>query len=156
MASPGAPRPGTSVVRMSFISSVLSFPRSARGRGVRQQGNLTGVLHGRGDVPLMLGAVAGHPASADLAAVGDEAAEQGDVLVIDGLRIFLAEGADLLLRFTNRWLGHGMSPEFCGCQPCPCRPVKAWWDGRARLRGSVGSAVGICGWDLRLGSAVGI
>src|SRR5664279_1038909 len=155
MASPGAPRPGTSVVRMSFISSVLSFPRSARGRGVRQQGNLTGVLHGRGDVPLMLGAVAGHPASADLAAVGDEAAEQGDVLVIDGLRVFLAEGADLLLRFTNRGLGHGMSPEICGSPPRPCWPVRTWrdWGGAYGVsRGAAGGRRRGCAARRRPGS----
>src|SRR6476661_2033252 len=104
--SPGPPRPGTSVVRMSFMTFALLD--SACGRGVGQQGNLAGVLDRGGDVPLMLGAVAGHPAGADLAAIRDEAAQQGGVLVVDRLRVFLAEGADLLLRLADGGLGHGI------------------------------------------------
>src|SRR5437660_8238248 len=104
--SPGPPRPLTSVVRMSFTS--VAPLGSAGGRGVGQQRHLARVLHRDGDVALMLAAVAGDPASPDLAAVGDVLAQQRGVLVVDQLRVLgLAEHADLLLRFANRWLRHG-------------------------------------------------
>src|SRR6266496_1281731 len=104
--SPGPPRPLTSVVRMSFIVSVL--PGSARGRGVGQQRHLTGVLHRDCDVPLVLAAVPGDPAGPDLAAVGDVLPQQRGVLVVDVLGVLaLAEHADLLLGFANGWLCHG-------------------------------------------------
>src|SRR5579871_538436 len=64
--------------------------------GERQQGQLTGRLDGDGHLPLMLGAVAGHAAGADLAAVAHETAEEVDVLVVDPLHVLLAEHADLL------------------------------------------------------------
>src|SRR5690606_1819167 len=84
------------------------------GGGVGQQGHLAGVLHRGGHVTLVLAAVAGDAAGADLAPVGDELAQQRGVLVIDQLRaallLRLAEHADLLLRFANGWLGHDESP----------------------------------------------
>src|SRR3712207_9337947 len=79
---------------------------SARRGGVGQQGHLTAVLDGRGDVPLVLAAVAAHAAGTDLAAVGDELPQQGRVLVVDVGRLVLAELADLLLGLPNRGLGH--------------------------------------------------
>src|SRR5215468_9956404 len=101
--SPGAPRPPTSAVRMSFTSTT---PLSCR-RGVRQQRDLTGVLHRDGDVALMLAAVAGHSASADFAAVGDVLPQQRGVLVVDRLWVLvLAEDANLLFRLANRCLCH--------------------------------------------------
>src|SRR6478609_4071266 len=109
--SPGSPRPATSVVRMSFIVDVL--PRlstgSASGRGVRQQRYLAGVLDRGGNPALVLRAVAGDPTGADLAAVGDEPPQQVGVLVVDGGRRFLAEGAHLLLGLANWRLGHEVS-----------------------------------------------
>src|SRR5437016_2292187 len=54
----------------------------------------------------MLRAVAGHPPGANLAAIGDELAQQVGVLVVDVGDLLVAEGADLLLRLANRWLGH--------------------------------------------------
>src|ERR1700709_2072119 len=83
---------------------------SARRRGVGQQGHLAAVLHGHGDVALVLAAVAADAAGTDLAAVGDELPQQGRVLVVDVGRLVLAELADLLLGLPNRWLGHQGSP----------------------------------------------
>src|ERR1700742_2457060 len=54
----------------------------------------------------MLGAVAGHAPGPDLAAVGDEPAQQRGVLVIDVGDLVLAEHANLLLRFADWRLGH--------------------------------------------------
>src|SRR6266567_1977450 len=105
MTSPGAPRPVTSWVRMSFIFCIPTLPL-ANGAGVRQQRHLTAVLHGRGDVVLVLGAVAGHSTGPDLAAVGNELPQQVRVLVVDVLGLVLAECADLLLRLAHRGLGH--------------------------------------------------
>ena len=64
---------------MSFIAC----PSSASGRGVGQQRHLAGVLDRLGDLALLLGADAGDAAGADLAAVGDELAQQVGVLVVD-------------------------------------------------------------------------
>src|SRR3712207_3636780 len=83
---------------------------SARRGGVGQQGHLTAVLHGRGDVPLVLAAVAAHAAGTDLAAVGDELPQQRRVLVVDVGRLVLAELADLLLGLADGGLGHRGSP----------------------------------------------
>src|SRR5689334_21858116 len=100
--SPGAPRLGTSAVRMIFIGpSSLS-----RGRGVGQQGDLARVLHRDRDVTLVLPAVAGDPAGPDLAAVGDELPQQAGVLVVDVLGLVLAERAHLLLRLAQDGLCH--------------------------------------------------
>src|SRR5882672_10757411 len=99
MTSPGAPRPVTSWVRMSFM---CPYPPLANGAGVRQQRHLTAVLHSRGDVALVLGAVAGDPTGTDLAAVGNELPQQVRVLVVDVLRLVLAKGANLLLRLAHR------------------------------------------------------
>src|SRR6478672_7888840 len=58
----------------------------------------------------MLDAVAGDPARADLAAVGDELAQQRRVLVVDVRRLVLAELADLLLGLAQNRLGHCGAP----------------------------------------------
>src|SRR5829696_6646241 len=92
---------------MSFIVDAMS----ARRRGVGQQRHLTAVLHGRGDVALVLAAVATDAAGTDLAAVGDELPQQRRVLVVDVGRLVLAELADLLLDLANGWLGHRSTPE---------------------------------------------
>src|SRR3982075_4004888 len=91
---------------MSFI---VCRPSLSRGAGVRQQRHLAAVLHSRGDVALVLGAVAGHPAGTDLAAVGDVLPQQVRVLVVDGRDLVLAKGANLLLRLAHRRLSHGDS-----------------------------------------------
>src|SRR6185436_15245353 len=101
------PSPETCWVRMSFM---IVPPASARGAGVRQQRHLAGVLDRRGDVPLVLGAVAGHPTGTDLAAVGDELPQQTGVLVVDVGDLLLAENANLLLGFAGRWLRHRGAP----------------------------------------------
>src|SRR3954470_18851669 len=79
---------------------------SARRRRVGQQRHLAAVLHGHGDVALVLRAVAADPARADLAAVGDVLAKQAGVLVVDVGHLVLAELADLLLELAGWWLGH--------------------------------------------------
>src|SRR3954454_25274202 len=82
---------------MSFIAA-----SSAGSAGVGQQRHLAAVLHRDGDVALVLRTVARHPTCADLAAVGDELAQQRRVLVVDVGRLLLAEDADLLLGFAKR------------------------------------------------------
>src|SRR5512132_128451 len=98
--SPGAPTPRTSWLRMTFICGLLSD-------GVREQGHLPGVLDGGGDVALVLGAVAGDPAGADLAPVAHELAQQVDVLVVDVVLVLGAELTELALRLALEGaLGH--------------------------------------------------
>src|SRR3954452_15107241 len=77
---------------MSFI---VVAPSSASRRGVRQQRDLAGVLDGDGDLALVLDGQPGHPAGADLAALGDELPQGRGVLVVDDLP--LAERVRLLL-----------------------------------------------------------
>src|SRR5664279_369952 len=108
--SPGEPSPPTSWVKMSFISWDLLAGRSARRGRVGQQSHLAGVLHRDGDVALVLDAVARHPARPDLAAVGDELAQEGGVLVVDVGHLLLAELANLLLGLAEYWLGHCGAP----------------------------------------------
>src|SRR5215217_5439079 len=116
--SPGAPTPRTSWLRMTFTSGLLaigsllfdSFIRNTRTRSsdrVREQGHLPGVLDGGGDVALMLGAVAGDPAGADLAPVAHELAQQVDVLVVDVVLLLGAELTELALGLALEGaLGH--------------------------------------------------
>ena len=68
-----------------------------RALGVGQQHELAGRLDGHGQRPLVLGAVARHPARADLAAVAHVLAQHGDVLVVDPLDLVPAQRAGLLL-----------------------------------------------------------
>src|SRR5262245_10732933 len=86
---------------------MAASPSSASGRGVGQQRHLAAVLHRDGDVTLVLAAVAGHPAGADLAAVRDELPQQLRVLVVDVVGLVLAEDANLLLWLAHSRLGHG-------------------------------------------------
>ncbi|EGJ76041.1 putative 30S ribosomal protein S18 [Streptomyces sp. Tu6071] len=58
----------------------------------------------------MLGAVAGHAAGTDLAAVGNVLPQHVRVLVVHVRDLVLAECADLLLRLAHRRLRHGVSP----------------------------------------------
>src|SRR3712207_4554547 len=62
---------------------------------VGQQSELAGALHGRRDLVLMTAARTRDPARADLAALGDELAQGGDVLVVDELHLVLAVLAGL-------------------------------------------------------------
>src|SRR4051812_29107662 len=104
---------------------------SATGRGVGQQRQLTRVLHRDRHVTLVLYAVAGHPTRPDLAAVGDELAEQRGVLVVDAGRLLLAELANLLLRLAHHCLGHCGAP-FARNSVSPSlsdgRVGMEWWD----------------------------
>src|SRR4051794_18441651 len=127
--SPGAPSPETSWVRISFIS----IPLARRAR-VRQERHLAAVLDRGGDVALVLRAVAGHPTGADLAAVGDEAAEQTRVLVVHVADLLLAEHADFLLRLAELGLRHrgallkspaGAGMDVFGLDPRPPRAGNA-------------------------------
>src|SRR5215218_1784138 len=106
--SPGAPTPRTSWLRMTFIGALLSDR-------VREQGHLPGVLDGGGDVALVLGAVAGDPAGADLAPVAHELAQQVDVLVVDVVLMVRAELAELALGLALEGaLGHVLVLPFGG------------------------------------------
>src|SRR5215213_11724305 len=134
--SPGAPTPRTSWFRMTFIEEELLVIGSARcpvparipnsyrshcdtrtrsADGVREQGHLPGVLAGGGDVALVLGAVAGDPAGADLAPVAHELAQQVDVLVVDVVLMVRAELAELALGLALEGaLGHVLVLPFGG------------------------------------------
>src|SRR5215216_7032458 len=104
--SPGAPTPRTSWFRMTFTSDLLS-------NGVGEQGHLPGVLDGGGDVALVLGAVSGDPAGADLAPVAHELAQQVDVLVVDVVLVVGAELAELALGLALEGaLGHVRTAAF--------------------------------------------
>src|SRR5918992_5400507 len=99
--SPGAPTPRTSWLRMTFTGT------SSLSNRVREQGHLPGVLDGGGDVALVLGAVAGDPAGADLAPVAHELAQQVDILVVDVVLVLGAELAELALGLALEGaLGH--------------------------------------------------
>src|SRR3954452_24339326 len=106
---------------MIFMVCLPSAPR----RGVGQQRELARVLHRDRDVALVLDAVAGHPTRADLAAVGDELAEQRGVLVVDTGRLLLAELANLLLRLAHDCLGHCGAPS--QVSPAATSAEPEWW-----------------------------
>src|ERR1700722_16418628 len=111
--SPGAPRPVTSWVRMSLMGVpliCLTSPASASRARIGQQRHLARVLDRRGDIALMLRAVAGDPPGTDLAAVGDELPQQPGVLVVHAGDLLLAEQETLLLGLADRWLGHRGAP----------------------------------------------
>jgi len=71
------------------------MPVLSSGRGVGEERNLARVLDRHGDVALMPRAASGDATCADLAAVGDELAQQVDVLVVDRLDALLAETTSL-------------------------------------------------------------
>src|SRR5215211_7811917 len=97
---PGRPHPPDLLVQDDLHWALLS-------NGVREQGHLPGVLDGGGDVALVLGAVAGDPAGADLAPVAHELAQQVDVLVVDVVLMVRAELAELALGLALEGaLGH--------------------------------------------------
>src|SRR5665811_754090 len=85
---------------------------SASRAGVGQQGHLTGILDGRGDETLLLCGHTGHPASADLAAIGDELAQERSVLVVDVLDLRRLERVGLLLGLAHYGLGHRVALHF--------------------------------------------
>src|SRR5215831_11922464 len=66
-------------------------------RAVGQQRHLAGVLHGSGNIALVLGAVARHAPRPDLSPLGHELLQQAHVLVVDVVDPVLAEDADLAL-----------------------------------------------------------
>src|SRR5437762_5761772 len=61
----------------------IKSPVSHRRRAERQQRDVARALDRRSELPLVLGAVAGDAVRDQLAALGDEVAEQPNVLVID-------------------------------------------------------------------------
>ena len=86
-----AQRPLGPFAALSTLAPVTSAaaPTGALGHRplrVRQEDQLTGRLDGLGQCPLVLGAVPGDPARADLPAVAHVLAQHGDVLVVDPLR----------------------------------------------------------------------
>jgi hypothetical protein len=65
------------------------------GQRVRQQRNVSRPLQSDGEHPLVASAGAGLAARLDLAAVADEHAQPGDVLIVDASHVIGAEAADL-------------------------------------------------------------
>src|SRR3954452_21157530 len=124
---------------MSFI---VVAPSSASRRGVRQQRDLAGVLDGDGDLALVLDGQPGHPAGADLAALGDELPQGRGVLVVDDLP--LAERVRLLLDRLLPLAGAVAVVGHCGALlPSPAAVVPR-----------AGMVRGCAGWCCRAGSAV--
>jgi hypothetical protein len=70
------------------------FLRGASGK--RQQRNISRLLDGQGQTPLVRGANPGQPPWDDLPAFRHELGEQTNVLVIDGLNFLYAELANFL------------------------------------------------------------
>src|SRR5690242_16811857 len=95
---------------MIFISFSLLPGRSAGRAGVRQQRHLPRVLHGLGDLTLLLHGDTGDPTGADLAPVGDELPQDVDVLVVDLLDTRGLQRVLLLLGLANGWLRHRGAP----------------------------------------------
>src|SRR5512141_1814899 len=91
---------------MTFIVSGSFSNRSAGRTRVRQQRHLARVLDGIGDEALLLHGHTGDPTRTDLAAVGDELAQQCGVLVVDVLDLRRLERVGLLLGLANGGLGH--------------------------------------------------
>src|SRR3981081_3522517 len=89
---------------MSFIVSLIPFyvSRLPGRAGEGQQRHLASVLDRDRDVPLVLDAVAGDAAGADLAALADVGAQQLGVLVVDRLPLL---GAEHTLACLDRLLG---------------------------------------------------
>src|SRR6185503_17605893 len=87
--SPRLPRLSTWSRRMT---SMISFPSIRR---VRQQRELPCTNDGHAQPALMLRARAGNPPRQHFAALGNEAAQQLDVLVVDVVDLVRAELADL-------------------------------------------------------------
>src|SRR5450759_310240 len=110
--SPAVPRTETSRVKITFIELLLlgqlaqRSTSSASRAGVGQQRHLAGVLHAKSDETLFLGGNTGHPASADLAAIRDELAQERGVLVVDVLDLRRLERVGLLLGLAHYGLGH--------------------------------------------------
>ena len=70
-------------------------PAATSVRRERKQGDVPRPLDGQGQLALVLGAGAEHPARQDLAPLGDEPREQLHVLVVDVVDLVRAELADL-------------------------------------------------------------
>src|SRR5215210_5971814 len=83
------------VAAVSVAIAVTPALVAAIGPDVRQQGELAGPLDGGRDLVLVAAARARDAARADLAAVGDELAQGGDVLVVDELHLVAAVLAGL-------------------------------------------------------------
>jgi hypothetical protein len=119
--------PSTSLRRIA-VATAAAADALRRGLGrVGQQRDFAGALDGAGDLALVPAAGARDAARADLAALGDEPAQAGDVLVVDLLDLVLAvrtrlaapgTGSALLVPATSRlrWalalLGHGVEVLF--------------------------------------------
>src|SRR3954454_201280 len=141
---------------MSFIS-FASFRRSSAGRaGVRQQGHLPRVLDGLGDLALLLHGDAGDTPGSDLATIGDELAQDVDVLVVDLLDTRGLQRVLLLLGLTDRRLRHrgapregspGVAPGWAGAG----REVRP--EGSVLLGGSGGTTTSSVGDDQKGGAS---
>src|SRR3954471_23764703 len=82
-------------VAIAIAIAVPSALVAAVGAHVRQERQLARALDGRGDLVLVAAAGARDAPGADLAAIGDELAQSGDVLVVDELDLVAAVLAGL-------------------------------------------------------------
>src|SRR5438270_12207608 len=89
--------PRSHVAVVAGTTPTAAAPLGHGALAVGQQGQFAGRLDGHGHIALVLGTVARDPAGPDLAAVGHEAPQQVDVLVVDPLDVVAAEDADRLL-----------------------------------------------------------
>ncbi len=91
-----------------------------------EQGDVARLLDGEREATLVAGADAGEAARNDLAALGDEALEEADVAIADGVDLFGAELADLFA-----------AEELASAGPPPGPPAGRGAAGRRdRLRGA--------------------
>lgn len=83
---------------------------SASRTRVGKQGHLAGVLDGPRDLALLLDGDTRNASSADLAAVRDELAQRGGVLVVDVLDLGRLKRVGLLLGLAKNRLRHSYAP----------------------------------------------
>jgi len=84
------------MVVLTWRGTLAGFPSPLLvGRDVRQQRDRARALDGVGERALVPRAAAGNAARNDLAALGDEATQTPDVLVVDDVDLVRAELADL-------------------------------------------------------------
>src|SRR3712207_4762886 len=75
---------------------------------VGEKAEVAGALDRGGQLALLLAGNGGDPARDDLAALGDEALEQADVLIVDEGSVLAREGAALAA--AEKWACHGAGP----------------------------------------------
>src|SRR5690606_12736968 len=128
-------------------------PFSARRRRVRQQGHLAGVLDGASDRALLLDRHTRDATGTDLAAVGDELAQQRGVLVVDALDLGHLERVLLLLGLANNGLGHRGAPLSRSPGRCRAPGCRGLEGGLVRSPGRTGRGPRVVGGAAREAAA---